>query len=180
MMLKKMYHESVVNKLVFAAGYKNLMKVPKIVKVCVSVGIPSQCTSRDELFEYVIHSLGLIVGQKPVVTYAKKSISGFKIRKGDKVGCMVTLRKDIMCNFLEKLLFIALPREKDFKGFTVKQFDGNGNLSFGVKEHIIFSEINYEGFGYVFGMNITVVTSADNDADAKLLLENLYFPFCDS
>ena len=174
-MLEEVYTNEVVGKLIQEIGYKNVMQVPKVLKVCVNVGVSQKFASRS--VDAIMDDLKLIVGQKPVVTYAKKSISGFSLRKGDIIGCKVTLRKTQMYGFLERLLYIALPRERDFRGFNMTQFDGNGNLSFGIKEHVVFPEIDYDTINSIFGMDVSVVTNAINDGDAKLLLYYLGFPF---
>lgn len=175
-MLKEIYCNDIVPVLIDTFHYKNIMQVPKLVKVCVNVGVGNIGMDVNKINE-IINDLLLIAGQKPVVTYAKKSIAGFKVRKHDLVGCKVTLRKLLMYIFLEKLIYIGLPREKGFKGFTLKQFDGNGNLSFGIREQVIFSEIKYEQIKTIFGMDVTVVTNSNSDVHAKFLLSQLGFPF---
>ncbi|MBQ4874894.1 MAG: 50S ribosomal protein L5 [Rickettsiaceae bacterium H1] len=175
-MLQNLYNNEIVKKISQFIGCSNVMEVPRLLKVCVNVGISSK-NNDAKLVDTVVKDLAFITGQKPVVTKAKKSISGFSIRKGDSIGCKVTLRKSFMYNFLERLLYIALPREKDFQGFTINQFDGNGNMSFGIKEHVVFPEINYENVSNPFGMDINIVTSASIDDHAKILLSFLGFPF---
>ena len=152
------------------------LQVPRIDKVCVNVGL-GQAKFDDKLLSCAVRDISLIVGQKAVITYAHKSISSFKIREGFPVGCKVTLRKKGAYNFLERLLYVALPEERDFKGFSGKNFDGRGNFSFGIREHIIFPEINYDKIYKVIGMNVVIVTTVSNDKDAKLLLSLLNFPF---
>ncbi len=175
-MLREFYSNEVLPKLVSEGDYKSVMHVPRILKVCLNVGF-SKTLSTEKYIENVLHNLSLIAGQMPVRTYAKQSVSTFKIRKGDCIGCKVTLRKNIMYGFMERLLYVALPREKDFKGFSHKQFDGNGNLSFGIKENVVFSEVDYDTIENIFGMDVTVVTSTNSDEQAKDLLSSLGFPF---
>ncbi len=175
-MLEDLYNNEVAPSLIESLKCKNVMQVPKIVKVCLNVGIGKK-TSSPKLIELIRGHLTSIAAQKAVLTYAKKSISGFSIRKKEVVGCRVTLRKKLMYVFLERLLYTALPREKDFQGFRASQFDGNGNFSFGIKEHVVFPEIDYESINDSFGFDVTIVTSASVDSDAQKLLGCLGFPF---
>ncbi|MDE5057872.1 50S ribosomal protein L5 [Wolbachia endosymbiont of Drosophila bocki] len=177
-MFKELYKDSIVKSLKDKFNYGNTMQVPKLVKVCINMGVGDAAADSKAINE-PLDSLYLIAGQKPLSTFAKKSISGFKIRKGATVGCKVTLRRDKMYEFLERLVYIALPREKDFRGFSVKQFDGNGNFSFGIKEHISFLEIGYDKISKIRGMDINIITSAVSDKEAKELLLALKFPFFD-
>jgi large subunit ribosomal protein L5 len=177
-MFRELYKDSIVRFLKDEFNYANIMQVPKLVKVCINMGI-GEAAADSKVIDEPLEALHLITGQRPVSTYAKKSISGFKIRKDAKVGCRVTLRGDNMYEFLERLVYIALPREKDFRGFSVKQFDGNGNFSFGIKEHISFLEIDYDKVSKIRGMDINIVTSAISDKEAKGLLQALKFPFFD-
>ncbi|MDM8335007.1 50S ribosomal protein L5 [Wolbachia pipientis] len=177
-MFKELYRDRVVESLKDKFNYKNIMQVPKLIKVCVNMGVGDAATDSKAINE-PLNDLHLIAGQKPVSMSAKKSISGFKIRKGATVGCKVTLRKDKMYEFLERLIYIALPREKDFRGFSVKQFDGNGNFSFGIKEHVSFLEIDCNKISKIRGMDVNIVTSAISDKEAKELLLAFKFPFFD-
>ena len=177
-MFKELYKNSVIKSLKDKFSYCNVMQVPKLIKVCINMGV-GDAASDSKAINEPFDSLHLISGQKPVSTHARKSISGFKIRKGAVVGCKVTLRRDKMYEFLERLVYIALPREKDFRGFSIKQFDGNGNFSFGIKEHISFLEIDYDKITKIRGMDINVVTSAVSDMEAKELLLGFKFPFFD-
>lgn len=177
-MFKELYKDSVVKSLKDKFNYGNIMQVPKLVKVCINMGV-GDAAADSKVIDEPLESLHLIAGQKPVSTSAKKSIAGFKIRKDAKVGCKVTLRRDKMYEFLERLVYIALPREKDFRGFSVKQFDGNGNFSFGIKEHISFLEVDYDKISKIIGMDINIVTTAASDKEAKELLLAFKFPFFD-
>ncbi len=176
-MLEGLYKDKAValrNKL----GYSNVMQVPKLIKVCINMGV-GEAAADSKAINHPLTVLSLISGQKPVLTYAKKSISGFKIRKGMVIGCKVTLRRNKMYEFLERLLYITLPREKDFRGFNFKQFDGHGNLSLGIQEHTSFLEGDYITENKIRGMDINIITSATNNKDAKELLCVLNFPFVD-
>jgi large subunit ribosomal protein L5 len=177
-MFKELYKDNIVKSLQDKFNYGNIMQVPKLVKICINMGI-GDAAADSKVSNEPFDNLYRIVGQKPVLTYAKKSISGFKIRKGATVGCKVTLRRNRMYEFLERLIYVALPREKDFRGFSVKQFDGNGNFSFGIKEHISFLEIDYDKITKIRGMDVNVVTSASNSVEAKELLLAFQFPFFD-
>ena len=157
-------------------GYSNVMQVPKIVKVCLNIGLGLR-GSDSKVMNSCVRDLALIAGQKPVATYAKKSIAGFKIRKGFPIGCKVTLRNNKMYEFLERLIYVVLPREQDFKGLSVNQFDGSGNLSIGIKEHISFLEIDYDKIDKILGLDVNIVTNAVNNNDAKMLLMEFGFPF---
>ncbi|MBV0899213.1 MAG: 50S ribosomal protein L5 [Wolbachia endosymbiont of Fragariocoptes setiger] len=177
-MFKDLYKNNIIKSLKDKFNYGNIMQVPKLVKVCINMGV-GDAASDSKAINEPLNNLLLISGQKPVSTYAKKSISGFKIRKGAVIGCKVTLRRDRMYEFLERLVYIALPREKDFRGFSVKQLDGNGNFSFGIKEQISFLEIDYDKVTKIRGMDINIVTNATNDIEAKELLLGFKFPFFD-
>lgn len=156
--------------------YNNVMEVPRLQKVCLNMGV-SDAVLDSKVMTDVQNELGLIAGQKPVITLAKKSLAAFKLREGMPIGCKVTLRKSRMYDFLERLVMIALPRVRDFRGFTIKSFDGRGNFNLGMTEHIVFPEINYDKIGKVRGLNITINTTAKNDTEAKRLLEMFDFPF---
>lgn len=174
-MLQELYKNDISKKLIQLSGYKNVMQVPRVLKISLNTGFSKGTTAST--IDAIVKDFTLIVGQKPIFTYAQKSIAGFSIRKGDCLGCKVTLRKRIMYLFLDRLLYLALPKERDFRGFKVSQFDGNGNFSFGIKEHIIFPEVNYENIPNSFGMDVTLATSAVTNNDAQMLLSQLGFPF---
>ncbi|XVV40748.1 50S ribosomal protein L5 [Anaplasma phagocytophilum] len=152
------------------------MQVPRVVKVCLNMGIGISAAD-SKVMDSCTRDLAMISAQKPVVTRARKSIAGFKIRKGFPIGCMVTLRGKRMYEFLDRLINIALPRERDFRGLSTSQLDGHGNISFGIKEHISFLEVDYDKIDKVRGLDVVIVTTATNDADAKALLLELGFPF---
>ena len=173
-MLLELYNDKVINDMKASFGYKNIMQVPKITKVCINVGLDVEGSKN---IENVVRDISLISGQKPAITKARKSISGFKLRVGMPIGCKLTLRKKIMYEFLERLLYIVLPRSRDFRGLNPKSFDNNGNYSLGIKEHIIFPEINYGKVDKVIGMDINIITSALNNQEALSLLSGLGFPF---
>ena len=173
--LKVAYKEEIVPKLLKAFNYSNIMEVPKINSISLNMGIGDAKNSSKDL-DSAIEEITLISGQKPIVTKAKKDISNFKIRKGWPVGCKVTLRSDRLYEFLERLVSIALPRTRDFRGLSFKSFDGRGNYNFGVKEQIIFTEIDYDKIQSIRGMNITITTSAKTDNEAYELLKLFGLP----
>lgn len=174
--LKEMYEKEIVPQLMETYQYKNIMQVPKIEKVVLNMGLGDAITN-NKLLESAVTELALITGQKPVITRAKKSIAAFKLREGMPIGCTVTLRHEKMYDFLFKLINIALPRVRDFKGISGKAFDGNGNYTLGIREHIIFPEIDYDKIDQIKGFNITVVTSAKSNDEGKTLLKLLGMPF---
>jgi len=174
--LKQYYENEVVPKLVEKFEYTNKMQIPKLEKVVLNMGL-GDAIQNIKLLDSAAEELSLITGQKPVVTRAKKSIAAFKLREGMPIGCMVTLRRGKMLDFLNKLMNIALPRVRDFKGISGKSFDGRGNYSLGIKEHIIFPEIEYDKIDQIKGLNVTVVTTANTDAEGKELLKLLGMPF---
>ena len=174
--LRKLYGEEIISSLKKTFNYSNIMEVPKLNSVSLNMGL-GDAKNNSKGLESAIEELSLISGQKPVTTKAKKDISNFKIRKGWPVGCKVTLRSNRMYEFLERLIAIALPRTRDFRGLNPKSFDGQGNYSMGIKEQIIFPEINYDNIDKIRGMDICINTSASNKEDAKALLEVLNFPF---
>ncbi|WP_456456463.1 50S ribosomal protein L5 [Thermovibrio sp.] len=174
--LKKRYVEEVIPSLMKKFGYKNVMEVPKIEKIVVNMGVGEAVQNIKEL-ENAMNDLALITGQKPSVRRAKRSEAGFKLRKGMPIGAKVTLRRDRMWEFLDRLISIALPRTRDFKGLSPKSFDGRGNYNFGLEEQTVFPEIDYDKVDKIRGMNITIVTTAETDEEAKALLEALGFPF---
>ena len=173
----KTYFEQVVRpKLTKEFGYKNQMQVPVLEKVVINMGIGEGVNDRKKV-EQAAADLGLIAGQKAVITKARKSIATFKVRDGQPIGCKVTLRKGRMYEFLDRLITIALPRVRDFRGLSPKSFDGGGNYTLGIKEHIIFPEIDYDKAADIWGMDITVCTSAKSDNEARALLTAFNFPF---
>jgi len=171
----KTYRGTVVPNMVSRFKYENSMQVPKLLSIALNMGIGDAKTNNKKL-ESAIKEIELITGQKPVVTKSKSDISNFKIRKGYPVGCKVTLRSSKMYEFFERLVCIALPRSRDFRGLSFKSFDGRGNYNFGVKEQIIFAEINYDDIDSVRGLNITISTSANTDEEAYWLLKEFGFP----
>jgi large subunit ribosomal protein L5 len=174
--LKDLYKKEGIANLQKDLGLKNIMQVPRITKVVLNMGV-GEAVADSKAIESAVSDLTLIAGQKPLITKAKKSIAAFKLREGMSIGCKVTLRGDMMYAFLEKFVMIALPRVRDFRGLSIKNFDKKGNLNIGIKEHIVFPEINYDKITKVRGLNITIVTSSNEDAHAKALLEFLRFPF---
>ncbi len=173
--LKEYYKNTVLPELKNELSMKSVMEVPRIEKITLNVGV-GEAVSDKKVVEQVVKDLTAIAGQKPVVTVARKSIAGFKIRDGWPVGCMVTLRSDRMYDFLDRLISIAIPRIRDFRGLNRKSFDGRGNYSLGVKEQIIFPEIDYDKIDAIRGMDITITTSAKSDDDARALLEKFNLP----
>jgi large subunit ribosomal protein L5 len=174
--LKQHYQKSVIPALVKEFGYKNVMAVPKVQKVSVNIGL-GEATQNAKLMDGAVNELGQIAGQKPVVTKAKKSIAAFKLREGMSIGAMVTLRGDRMYEFLDRLMNVALPRVRDFRGVSSKSFDGRGNYTLGVKDQLIFPEIDYNKVEKVKGMNISITTSAKTDAEGLALLKHMGMPF---
>ena len=174
--LKETYNEKVFNALVEKFGYKNVMEVPKLEKVTINMGL-GEAKDNAKIMESAVNELGMITGQKPVVTKAKKSIANFKVRQGMPVGAKVTLRGENMWTFVDKFFNIALPRVRDFKGVSRNSFDGRGNYSMGIKEQLIFPEINFDKVDAVKGMNIVFTTTAKTDEEAAALLELLGMPF---
>lgn len=174
--LLERYRTEVVSKLSEEFGYRNAMQVPRIDKIVVNIGM-GQATQNPKLLEKATEELTAITGQKPLVRKARKSIANFKLREGQSIGAMVTLRGDRMWEFLDRLLSVALPRVRDFKGVSPKAFDGRGNYTLGIREQIIFPEVNYDAVEKISGMNVTVCTSARTDAEGKALLAHLGMPF---
>jgi len=177
--LKERYIKEIVPKLMKNGKYKNIMQVPKLEKICVNVGVGIATQDIKEL-NSAAEDIAVITGQRPVITKARKSIAGFKVREGNPIGCMVTLRGDMMYEFLDRLLNVAIPRVRDFRGLSKKSFDGCGNYTMGIKEQLIFPEIEYDKVLSTKGMNITIATSASNNDDALELLTELGFPFKNS
>ncbi|MDP2851889.1 MAG: 50S ribosomal protein L5 [Gallionella sp.] len=167
--LYEFYKDKVTADLMKQFGYKSVMEVPRIEKITLNMGV-GEAVADKKVMEFAVGDMQKIAGQKPVVTMSKKSIAGFKIREGYPVGCKVTLRKKRMYEFLDRLISVAIPRIRDFRGISGKSFDGRGNYSMGVKEQIIFPEIEYEKIDALRGMNITITTSAKTDEEAKALL----------
>ena len=173
---KEAYSNKIAGDLQKEFGYENKHQVPKVVKVVVNMSV-GDVVNDSKAINAAISDLTAISGQVPYVTHAKKSIAGFKLREGMKLGCKVTLRRGRMYEFLERLVVAALPRVKDFRGLSVKSFDGRGNITFGIKEHIVFPEINYDKVDKTRGMDITIVTTAKTDKEAKALLSRFDIPF---
>lgn len=174
--LQEKYNKEVIPALMEKFGYKNLMEVPKLEKIVINMGV-GEAKDNPKVLESAVADMTKITGQKPVITRAKKSISNFKIRQNMPIGCKVTLRKQIMFEFADKLMNIALPRVRDFRGISDKSFDGRGNYSLGVKEQLIFPEIEYDKIDKVRGMDIIFVTTARTDEEARELLRFLGMPF---
>ena len=174
--LQKFYREEVVPDLVKKFGYKSSMEVPRITKITLNMGV-SEAVSDKKVMEHAMSDLTKIAGQKPVVTKSKKAIAGFKIRENVPIGCMVTLRGVRMYEFLDRFVTIALPRVRDFRGISGRAFDGRGNYNVGVKEQIIFPEVDYDKIDVLRGLNISITTTAKNDDEAKALLSAFKFPF---
>lgn len=173
--LYEFYKDKVAKDLMKQFGYKSIMEVPRIEKITLNMGV-GEAVADKKVMDFAVGDMQKIAGQKPVVTMSKKSIAGFKIREGYPVGCKVTLRKDRMYEFLDRLITIAIPRIRDFRGISGKSFDGRGNYNMGVKEQIIFPEIEYEKIDALRGMNITITTSAKTDEEAKALLMAFKLP----
>ncbi|KYH28823.1 MULTISPECIES: 50S ribosomal protein L5 [Clostridium] len=174
--LQEKYNTEVVPALMEKFGYKNIMEVPKLEKVVVNMGV-GEAKDNSKVLESAVADLQQITGQKPVVTRAKKSVANFKVRQNMPIGCKVTLRKDKMFEFVDKLMNVALPRVRDFRGVSSKSFDGRGNYALGIKEQIIFPEIEYDKIDKVRGMDVIFVTTAKTDEEARELLRYLGMPF---
>ena len=174
--LKEVYKKEIVPALTKQFGYKSLMEVPRVTKIVLNMGV-GEAVGDKKVLENAAADMMKISGQKPIVTKARKAIAAFKIREGYPIGCMVTLRENRMYEFLDRLVSIALPRVRDFRGVSGRSFDGRGNFNMGVKEQIIFPEIEYDKIDAIRGMNITIATTAKSDAEAKALLAAFRFPF---
>jgi large subunit ribosomal protein L5 len=174
--MKTRYKKEIRAKLKEQFGYTNEMQIPVVDKIVINMGV-GEAVSDSKKLKSAMDALALIAGQKPVATKSRKSIAQFKLREGMAIGCKVTLRKDQMYEFLDRLVTIALPRMKDFRGLNGKSFDGRGNFAMGIKEHIVFPEINYDEIDQVWGMDIIVCTTARSDDEAKALLKEMDFPF---
>jgi large subunit ribosomal protein L5 len=173
---KELYAKVIKGDLQKEFGYENKHQMPKIDKIVINMGV-GESVADSKVINNAVSDLTLISGQKPLTTIAKKSVATFKLRDGMKIGCKVTLRKDRMYDFLERLVLVALPRIKEFRGFSSKSFDGRGNFTFGIKEQIVFPEINYDKIDMIRGMDITIVTSAKTDIEGKMLLSGFNLPF---
>ena len=174
--LKEKYQNEVVEKLIEKFGYENVMEVPKLEKIVINVGL-GEAKDNQNLLNGAKHELSLITGQQPIEIKAKKSVSNFKLREGQPIGTKVTLRREKMYDFLDKLISISLPRVRDFRGINPNSFDGRGNYSLGIKEQLIFPEIKYDDVDFIHGMDIAIVTTADTDEEAKAFLELMGMPF---
>lgn len=177
--LKVVYQEKIVPTLMDQFKYTNIHQVPKLIKVTVNRGL-GEASQNAKALDSSINEIGIITGQKPVVTRAKKAIAGFKIRKGVPVGVMVTLRADRMYDFLDRLINLALPRIRDFRGISPKSFDGRGNYSLGLREQLIFPEIEYDSIDQIRGMDISIITTANTDEEGRALLKEMGMPFRDN
>ena len=174
--LKKYYNSNIVPELIKQFGYKSVMEVPRIEKITLNMGV-GEAVADKKVIDHAVEDLRKISGQKPVVTVARKSIAGFKLRDNYPVGCKVTLRREKMFEFLDRLITISLPRVRDFRGIDVKSFDGCGNYNMGIKEQIIFPEVEYDKIDSIRGLNITITTTAKTDEEARFLLSLFKFPF---
>ncbi len=172
----ELYRNEVVAKLSEEFGYQNVNQVPKVTKIVVNIGL-GEATQNTKLLDTAAAELAAITGQKPVIRRARKSVANFKLRQGQPIGCSVTLRRERMWEFFDRLVSVSLPRVRDFKGVSPKAFDGRGNFSLGVREQIIFPEVDYDKVERITGMNVTVCTTARNDAEGKALLAHLGMPF---
>lgn len=174
--LQKLYEDKIRNDLMKQFDYKNIMQVPRIEKISVNMGV-GEAVANSKLIEFAVNDLTLIAGQKPIITRAKKSIATFKLRAGQPIGCKVTLRRQRMYEFLERFVNIALPRVRDFRGLSGKSFDKKGNYSVGLKEQIVFPEIEYDKTDKIRGLDVVIVTTSANDNEAKELLKAFNMPF---
>ena len=173
--LQEFYKDSVVKQLQEQFGYKSVMEVPRITKITLNMGV-GEALADKKVMEHAVSDMTKISGQKPIVTKARKSIAGFKVREGWPIGCKVTLRRERMYEFLDRLISVAIPRVRDFRGLSPKSFDGRGNYSMGVKEQIIFPEVDYDKIDALRGMDITITTTAKNDEEGRALLAAFNFP----
>jgi large subunit ribosomal protein L5 len=174
--LKDLYQKNVVEALTKEFGYKNVMAVPKIEKIALNIGM-GEATQNAKLIDSAVNEMTMIAGQKPVITKARKSIAAFKLREGMPIGCTVTLRGDRMYEFLDRLVNVSLPRVRDFRGVSSKSFDGRGNYTLGIKDQLIFPEIDYNKVDKLKGMNICITTTAKTDSEGLALLKHLGMPF---
>jgi large subunit ribosomal protein L5 len=174
--LAELYNKEMVAQLMKDQNYSNVMEVPKLVKIVLNMGL-GEAIQNVKILDSAVEEMATIAGQRPVITKAKKSIASFKLRQGMPIGCSVTLRREKMYEFLDRLVSVSLPRVRDFKGISGKAFDGKGNYSMGIKEQLIFPEIDYDKVDKIKGMNITIVTTAKTDAEGKALLKLMGLPF---
>ncbi len=174
--LQVRYHKEIAPALMKEFGYTNPMQVPRLAKITLNMGL-GEAISNPKVMDSAVEEMRAIAGQKPVVTKAKKSIATFKLREGQKIGCMVTLRREKMWEFMDRMVSLALPRVRDFKGVSPRAFDGRGNYSLGIKEQIIFPEINYDRIDKIKGLNVSIVTTARTDEEGRALLKHLGMPF---
>jgi large subunit ribosomal protein L5 len=174
--IKEFYDRELVPKMLESFGYKSKMQVPRLVKIIVNMGL-GEALQNPKILDAASSELALITGQKPVITKARRSIANFKLREGMSIGCRVTLRRERMYEFFDRLVNIAIPRVRDFKGISNKSFDGRGNFTLGVREQIVFPEIDYDNIEKIMGMNITIVTTAETDEEGRALLTHLGMPF---
>lgn len=174
--LQEKYKEKVVSTLMEKFGYKNKLQVPKLEKIVINAGL-GRATQDPKILDEAVSLISLITGQSPVITKARKSIAGFKLREGSKIGCMVTLRGKMMYEFLDRVVNVALPRIRDFRGVSPQSFDGSGNYTLGIKDQAIFSEVSYDKIVNIIGMAVTFVTTAKSDKEARELLQLLGMPF---
>ncbi|MGD9108942.1 MAG: 50S ribosomal protein L5 [Gammaproteobacteria bacterium] len=173
---KTMYNDEITKQLAKEFGYKNKMQIPKVTKITLNMGL-GEAVANKKIIDAAMSDMAAIAGQNPVKTYARKSIAGFKIRDGWPIGCKVVLRRDRMYNFLQRLICIAIPRIRDFRGFSAKAFDGRGNYNLGISEQIIFPEIDYDKIDAIRGLDIAITTTAKSDEEARALLRAFGFPF---
>lgn len=176
--LQQLYQENVIKRLQKEFNYKSVMEVPRVVKVTLNMGV-GEAVANKKVIESAVKDMMQIAGQKPVITHAKKSIAGFKVREGWPIGCKVTLRSERMYEFLDRLINIAIPRIRDFRGFSAKAFDGRGNYSLGLREQIVFPEIKYDAIDALRGLDVTITTTAKTDKEGRALLAAFEFPFKD-
>ena len=174
--LKQIYRDTIVKKLMSENAFKNVMEVPRITKITINMGV-GEAIGDKKILQNALSDMEKITGQKPVTTLARKSVASFKVRDGYPIGCKVTLRNDVMYEFLDRLITIAIPRIRDFRGLNAKSFDGRGNYSMGLKEQIVFPEIEYEKIDVIRGMDICITTTAKNDESGRALLSAFNFPF---
>ncbi len=174
--LKDFYRKDVTKQLMQKFGYKSIMEVPRITKITLNMGV-GEAVANKKIIEFAVKDMTTIAGQKPVITYARKSNAGFKIREGWPIGCKVTLRRERMYDFLQRLVAIAIPRIRDFRGLSVRSFDGRGNYSLGIREQIVFPEIKYDEIDALRGLDITITTTAKTNAEGRALLAAFDFPF---
>jgi len=174
--LQELYRDKIVSELQEKFGYKSVMQVPKITKITLNMGV-GEAIGDKKVMDFAVSDMRAIAGQQPIVTKARKSVAGFKIREGWPIGCKVTLRRERMYEFLDRLINIAIPRIRDFRGMSPKSFDGRGNYSMGVREQIMFPEIDYDKVDALRGLDITITTTARNNEEGRALLEAFNFPF---